>query len=454
MGLSGSVFTNIMLDGDTLVATGIGITEPPEQAQVIVFAKLDTNGNVLLKTIVEDSLGASYTPEYPRGFLKMQDGSGYVLLCHVFERKNGIVLKLDKDGNLLWVKEYEDEESRQDHYEAILEVEGGFFITGSKQAQDYSNNLFVMKTDRFGNKLWERAYGENNDRRDSFGKIFKESSNEFIIGGSTGSNQNVPWQEWQWTIQVFAIDSIGNEKWSWESDLSLEEVLINGLHQTDNGYWAYTTAKIEFDLDGSMRGQPKFVIRDNNFEIVEEKIMDEPDFQYNFFVDMIRLSNGDWFSFGINTEEVDNPQGADLHAYAWMVRMDEYGDTLWTRKDLVLPDTSQFGTFQMLHSAVELPSGNIIVAGYLEAFISSSLANLGVLIKVDRNGNLLDCLYVGTDEAWNNIMPQVTIYPNPATDNLFIKMPELLITQSQWFALRYIWPSCIICLTGKREWGV
>ena len=88
------------------------------------------------------------------------------------------------------------------------------------------------------------------------------------------------------------------------------------------------------------------------------------------------LENGDFLGLGKNNEKVPNPVLAEDHGYAWMVRMEYDGDTLWERKDLVFPD-SIFATGQYLHSAVELSSGSIIAAGYYDS--SADPKNWGIL---------------------------------------------------------------------------
>ncbi|MEO1263340.1 MAG: hypothetical protein AAFZ15_31310 [Bacteroidota bacterium] len=434
MELPGMVFTNLMLHEDTLIATGIGITEPPQSVQAVIFAKLDTNGNLLMHKVITDSLNGNFTPgKYPRGFLKTSDGSGYVLLSHVFERKNGVAIKIDNEGNTLWTREYEDEESRQDAYRSIVETDNGFLIAGSKQDLDYSLNLFTMKTDKQGQKVWENLYGDENNRWDSFEKIIVENENEFIISSSTGDEIGVPWQEWQNTVKIFAIDSLGNEKWSWESAPSLEELWIKGLQKTDDGHWAYATARGEFEVDGYQKRQARFVIRDSSFDIVEERLLDDLDIgYYNYLLNLIPVSSGGWLGVGGNFEWVADPVGAEAHVYGWTVRIDETGDTLWTRNDLAFPDTLPHASLQFLHSAVELPSGSLIAAGYYMP--DGPGPNLGILVKVDRNGcmEVIDCHPVSTEESVAGQGPLVTVYPNPAQSTITIETANPLLSENQW----------------------
>ncbi|MEZ4955371.1 MAG: hypothetical protein R2825_17555 [Saprospiraceae bacterium] len=210
----GAFFSNLTLVEDTVAICGLIFPENPPFLQAFLLLKTDTSGNVLEYSLTIDSAGHNfYLGNTPNGFIHLNDKSGYIITGGLFGPGVGVVIKLDNNGKLVWQKMYSDSLSLVDHYGDVIETEGGFLIVGNKQSLDYSNNLFVMKTDKHGKKIWEKAYGENNDRRDYFGSFLKINDNEYVIGSSTGDNQNVPWQQWQNTVKIFAIDSLGNEKW-------------------------------------------------------------------------------------------------------------------------------------------------------------------------------------------------------------------------------------------------
>jgi hypothetical protein len=425
LGHPGMVFTNLVLHEDTLIASGIVIQDTFPYLTLLSLAKLDTNGNILTHYDYMDSLGANYSfGETPRGLLRCSDGSGYVMLGHAFERKTGLAMKIGNNGEQVWVKEYTDSNSQQDIYREIIEVGDGYIIGGYKQRLDFSTDIFVKKIDHEGEGVWEQWYGTTNNRRDYFGDIFLLDDNEYIIGGSTGPNQNVPWQQTTNTIRIFAIDSLGNEKWGWESGPSLEEIWLRGLHINTDGNWIYSTVRGEFEFDGFMKRQPRVIMRDSNFDTVKAVDLDDMDGNSNYFLDMVQMSDGGWLGVGTNIEKVENPVLAQDHGYAWMCRMDATGDTLWGRKDLVFPDTL-FATGQFLHSAVELPSGSIIAAGYYAS--TPDPKDWGVLIKVDKNGcvDTINCSPItSTIAPFAPTKGEIKVYPNPAGSVVHFDSPE------------------------------
>ena len=65
----------------------------------------------------------------------------------------------DKDGLLMWVKQY-NQHIGTDGWDICLDSKGEVFITGTL----YENNgdIFLLKTDIDGNKIFSRSYGTEN----------------------------------------------------------------------------------------------------------------------------------------------------------------------------------------------------------------------------------------------------------------------------------------------------
>ncbi|MCB9313760.1 MAG: T9SS type A sorting domain-containing protein [Lewinellaceae bacterium] len=414
--------TNMLLDGDTLYVVGIKQANNPPYIQGYFLAQMDTLGHVVKTHTYYDSLQLNYgVAGFPSGFIQKKDKSGFLFAGGIFQTTNGVVLKTNHQGDLEWIKEYPDPDSQQDYYNYPLEVDGGYLIIGRKYNKSTSD-LFVRKINTNGEEIWEKKYGVGNGRQDFFNSVYVVNDNEIVIGSSTGSNQNVPWQQWKATVRIFAIDSLGVEKWSWESPQWLEETLMTGLHRTDKDNWIYLSTRLAYEPDGLFLTALKVVVRDSDFNLIKSMDLDDKDGQdrpYN----MISLSDGGYLGVGTNYELVENPGVADEHFYAWMVRLDEEGDTLWQRRYLTFPDTVPIGTIQYLHSAVELPSGSIICAGYYDGFTYPK--DWGILIKVDANG-CVDTLGCGSiSDLFQVEKPEgeVLVYPNPSRGDVTFSWP-------------------------------
>ena len=225
--------------------------------------------------------------------------------------------------------------------------------------------------------------------------------------------------------------------WSWSTQPSLDrEIGFTALQQDSNGRWVYCTNQGEYDETNALKRQPKFIIRDSNFEIEEKRFLDQLESFDDFAINLIPLSNGDWLLLGQNNEKISQPApgSADNQSYAWMCRLSPDGDTLWQRKDLLFPDTPYF-TQQYLIAAGELPSGSIIAAGNYHTPIPHQY---GIIIKVGTDGciDILNCppgLETGNSEPQPEDLLSPVIFPNPATDFIQIRQNNAISTP---YALR------------------
>ena len=70
----------------------------------------------------------------------------------------------------------------------------------------------------------------------------------------------------------------------------------------------------------------------------------------------------------------------------------------------------------------ELPSGNVVAAGYVENYITNKTE--GLIIKLDSNGcidTLCNAGWIGTEETEK--VSKIKIFPNPASEVLTINNP-------------------------------
>ncbi|MBX2889611.1 MAG: T9SS type A sorting domain-containing protein [Saprospiraceae bacterium] len=403
---------NITLVEDTLILYGVGVDTPSLQ-QGITFVKLDTFGNILDFKFLTDSLGDKYILELRYQIIRTSDG-GYAMVGNLHERNWGFLLKTNWQGDMLFFKEYPDPLVKNIHQRNILEINEGFLIGGFKQKSDFTNDIFILKTDKSGNKLWEKSYGQPGIQ-DFQGSLVKISDNEFIIGGSHQSPQNTPISQKWARAWLFAIDSLGEVLWEFEESENYVDAGVAGLNPAPDGGWIYCSGKTEIFSANDWGSRCQIVRRDSNFNLLWTRILSETSYSTNSMVDMKPMPDGTWAAVGRWSTPIvpgqSNYLGGSVH------RLNDSGDTLWSKLFTAFP-VSPNGSENYLGGLVVLPSGSIVAAGYTRRFAPPTTQYYGWVIKVNLDG-CIDTLCV-TSSASVPVKEEVevVVYPNPASDEV------------------------------------
>ena len=137
------------------------------------------------------------------------------------KRGKGSTILLTKNkpnGNEIWHKRFGG--SSYDKASSIIETEDGYLIVGSTSSYGVGNyDMFVIKTDKNGEKLWQNTYGKfDND----YGYTAEKIQNGFIIKGTIQqcNSKDVLNRKCSINVWFVTIDEEGNKI----SDNILEEV--------------------------------------------------------------------------------------------------------------------------------------------------------------------------------------------------------------------------------------
>ncbi len=69
------------------------------------------------------------------------------------------LVKLLNDGNLAWTKIIQKDHSKEFGNSIALTSDGGYIITGSIENAGNEKDIYLVKTDRYGQELWSRNFG-------------------------------------------------------------------------------------------------------------------------------------------------------------------------------------------------------------------------------------------------------------------------------------------------------
>ncbi len=173
----------IQLEDGSLIISGY--TTVGDDFQVYVI-KVSSSGSL----IWEKNYGGA---DFDTGSSITKTHDGYLLVCGYTASKgagarDGYILKLDLDGNLIWDKTYGFEKS--DEFGGVVETPNGdiiavgITITRTTQNEQF-NSAFIVKTSSDGTQIWSQIYG--GDLNDSFSKVLITNDGGTISVGTTAS---------------------------------------------------------------------------------------------------------------------------------------------------------------------------------------------------------------------------------------------------------------------------
>jgi len=151
-----------------------------EDAYVV---KIDKDGN----RIWHNAFGFKYD-ETANEIIATKDG-GYVFVGTTDSdhdnQKNVYVVKIDKDGNKIWDGHYGTRED--DEGLGIVETDDGYMIAGyTKGTKNYDSDVYLIKLNQTGAVLWTKKYGGK--KTEKANAIAKVSNGFAITGYSTSKN--------------------------------------------------------------------------------------------------------------------------------------------------------------------------------------------------------------------------------------------------------------------------
>ena len=198
--------------------------------------KLDEQGNM-----VWDRIYGGNGNDLARSLIQTTDG-GYAIAGSTSSKGVGgndfWIIKLDEQGKIVWDRTY-GENGLDDAYSLIQTTDGGYAIAGNSAPEGSVNyDVWLIKLDNKGNKIWDRTYGGSD--LDCAYSLIQTTNGGYAIAGSTSSEGTGKRDAW-----VIKLDEQGN--------------LIPGVSNLD--YGAQTETETNYFLEGNLhcsdtRGYP------------------------------------------------------------------------------------------------------------------------------------------------------------------------------------------------------
>jgi hypothetical protein len=275
------------------------------------------------------------------------------------------LLKTDSMGNEIWKKTFGGDE--WDMANCIKQTsDGGYIITGHSASYGAGeDDVWLIKTDNDGNKLWDKTF-DNGKNNDTGNDVIEIDSGEFIILGSTrfGDIYNPHDPEYNHDIWLIKTDSNGEMIWDTIYDRDDQDSGAT-IHELDDGGFIIAG-------DTSSLGYPGYadillIKTDSEGEVIWDKTFSKNLHDYGFSLGI--TSDGGFAILG-NTYDSD-----PLWYNVWLIKTDSNGELIW--------DKTYGNTGLDWASSMQITSdGGFIIAGYFVRFINAD----AFLLKINNIG--------------------------------------------------------------------
>jgi glycine cleavage system H lipoate-binding protein len=275
------------------------------------------------------------------------------------------LLKLDRQGQLLWQKKYGD--SAEEKGQVVLNsADGGYILLGT--VADFStglNDVLVIKTDSQGEVLWQKTYGNDGSNQVTTAQLTPEG--DILFGGQNAVGQYDFW--------LNKIDSEGNIIWQTTAGTDSSDTATDLVINTDgsivmvgynisNGTGLRILMAVKFDAQGQELWQKEYRALYNQWSQANA-IVASPDGGYVIAGKTKTARQYD-----------DKP-----HFEPWLIALDENGEKLW--------DTihQQSGDHQVNDLQLTQDGGLILVGAHQNQEYQKKDDNL-LIMKMDVRGNV------------------------------------------------------------------
>jgi hypothetical protein len=267
--------------------------------------------------------------------------------------------------------------------------DGGYIIAGNTYSYGAGgSDVYLIKTDANGNKLWERTFGGIND---DYGESVQQTSDGgYIIAGYTYS-----YGAGGSDVYLIKTDANGNKLW--ESTFGgINDDYGESVQQTsDSGYiisgiYGYSSSDADLYL----------IKTDANGNKLWDKIFGGPNDDYGKSVQ--QTSDGGYIVVGV--KDASFSYSGD-HRYisigdVYLVKTGASGDKLWEKT------YGTWGTGEVGLSVRQTSDGGYAISGWKESYLSSYDV---YLIKTDSSGNeLWEKTYGGPNDDYGDSVQQTS----------------------------------------------
>ena len=337
--------------------------------------------------------------------VQQTNDGGYIICGDTESFGNGdrdiYIIKTDEYGDSLWTKKFGGI-NKEEGYHIQQTTDGGYIFCG--RTESFGNviiskpDIYIVKIDENGIEEWYKTFGGVGWEVGY--SIQQTNDGGYIICGDTESNGNVD-------VYVIKTDEYGDSLWTQTYGSSgVNWEVGNTIHQTiDGGY--FISGQSGSSTNGVIDRDILLIKTDGNGNELWYKTFGE--------INMIDVGNfGQQTSDGgyiVTGYKEDSNQDQDVY----ILKTDEYGDSLWTKKFGGLENDKSF-------SIQQTTDNGYIICGYTESF--GNLYPDIYVIKTDSQGNITSTfnIPISSNKKSQKVVDMLGRDVNPQQNTPFIEI--------------------------------
>jgi hypothetical protein len=136
------------------------------------------------------------------------------------------LIRTDNYGNILWDKKYHNDQG--DHGWSLQQTsDGGFIIVGMTESGAGADDVWLFKTDSYGEIIWDKVFGDVGQNRGY--AVIQTIDGGYILAGDTNKNYRME-------ALLIKTDSYGNKIWRKTYGGLGNDIFVSVQQTSDGGY--------------------------------------------------------------------------------------------------------------------------------------------------------------------------------------------------------------------------
>jgi hypothetical protein len=419
-----AVITNILPTDSCYYVSGVIADSLPPFNAGNVFARIDLEGNeIWYKKLVSPN---KTFQSWDNTLKKISDNEFIISGWTTFVDTTAVFyMKYDEIGDTSNYHHYFHPDSATAtiiHRDFQPLSNGEFIFLGSIRLETHAD-FYAIKINDDGEIIWGYAFGD--DKWDLPYTILANNSTNQIILGGLKTNQNFVNENYQFQTHLFALDSLGNELWTYLSPIS--EGLRDGARDMillDDG------SLIVASGIGYEQERPSVNVVWFEKSVFRLNANQEKEWEVSFPEDSLTsrarttnlINTSDNSGFIVAGLDVVSDWEVTFQQMGWLAKLSYDGDSIWTRRYQYLDtDKSDHEFFDLK----ETPDGGFILCGESrDREDNAIIPQQAWLLKLDQHGCLIPgCHLIDDVRETERSSYELKLYPNPTSDylNVFVR---------------------------------